>query len=72
MDKKKIILTEGDLNTEYTITHNPHQKYIALGLFSGNTIKIITKSKYNRNLVVAVGDSRYIISKNITDGIMVC
>ena len=66
-----IPLVEGRLDKEYSILCNNIQKYIELGMYHGNTVKIIKNDHSDRNLIIAVGESRYILSKNIAQNIMV-
>jgi len=56
---------------QYKIISNPHQKSFELGLFNGNIITVIRNHCFQRNMIIAVSDSRYIISKDIARHIKV-
>ncbi len=66
-----IPLSVGEIEKDYKIICNPNPKCFELGLCHGNLIRIIKNNDYDRNLVIAVGDSRYIISRNVADKIMI-
>ncbi|HPK40470.1 MAG TPA: FeoA family protein [Candidatus Cloacimonadota bacterium] len=56
---------------KYKIVSNPHRKSFELGLFNGNIIEVIRNSCNQRNIIIGVNDSRYIISKDIARHIKV-
>jgi Fe2+ transport system protein FeoA len=64
-------LEDAQEDMEYIILKNIHRKSFELGLYNGNTIKIIRNNHYQRNLIIAVGESRYIISKDIARHILI-
>lgn len=66
-----VPLSLADVDKEYKIICNPNPKCFELGMCHGNMIRIIKNNEYDRNIVIAVGDSRYIVSRNVADCIMV-
>jgi len=64
-------LDKAQEDMEYLIIKNIHRKSFELGLYNGNTVKIIRNNQYQRNLIIAVGESRYIISKDIARHIQI-
>lgn len=66
-----IPLSLAEAEREFIIICNPNPKCFELGLCHGNVIRIVKNNDYDRNIVVAVSDSRYIISRNVADFIMV-
>ncbi len=66
-----IPLSLATADDEFTIVCNPNPKCFELGLCHGSVIRIVKNNEYDRNLVIAVGDSRYIISRSVADYIMV-
>jgi Fe2+ transport system protein FeoA len=66
-----IPLAEGKLDKDYKILCNDNQKYLELGMYHGSIVRIIKNNEYDRNIVVAVGSSRYIISRNVAKFVMV-
>ena len=70
-EKNTAPLSEGKIDTEYKVISNPKLKYIEMGLYHDSIVRIIKNNDCDRNLVIAVGDARYIISKNIAKTIMV-
>ncbi len=56
---------------EYIINCNHHRKSFELGLFRGNRVRIISNSYFQKNMIVGVGDSRYIISRDVAKTITV-
>jgi len=69
--KNAIPLADAVVDKDYNILCNTNQKYYELGMYHGSTVRIIKNNKSNRNLIVAVGSSRYIISRNIAKNIAV-
>lgn len=67
----QIFLDHADVELEYEILCNPHRKSFELGLFNGNKIKVIRNNDFQNNIIVAVGESRYIISREIARNISV-
>ena len=68
-NENTIPLSDAKKELKYKIVNNPYQKYFELGLYNGSEI-IVFKTN-DRNLVIAVGSSRYIIPRNIAKDIMV-
>jgi len=66
-----ISLDQTKVDTEYSIVCNPYLKYFEMGLSHGSPILVIKNTSSDRNLIIGVGDSRYIISRNIAKRIMV-
>ena len=66
-----ISLEQGNEEKEYQIVCNPHRKSSELGLFNGNTIRVVRNHDFQNNIIVAVGESRYILSKDIAKSISI-
>ena len=64
-----ITLSQAEMNCKYRIIDNPNQKYFELGLYNGSEINVFKTN--DRNLVIAVGASRYIIPKKVGKEIIV-
>ncbi|MDD3050928.1 MAG: FeoA family protein [Candidatus Cloacimonetes bacterium] len=58
-------------NEEMIIARNLDRKTVEMGLFCGANIKVIRNNENDQNLIVVVGDSRYIISREIAQMIYV-
>ncbi len=66
-----LSLDLAELNQDYMITFNPHRKSFELGLYIGNTVRVIRNNYFQRNIIIAVAESRYMISKDIAKRIKV-
>ncbi len=64
-------LENAEIETKYEIVCNSHRKSFELGLFNGNQITVIRNNDFQNNIIVAVGDSRYILSKEIAKNIFI-
>lgn len=64
-------LDQAEEEKSYKILSNLHRKSFELGLYNGNQITVVRNNAYQRNLIIAVGESRYIISKGIARHILV-
>jgi Fe2+ transport system protein FeoA len=62
------LLEEGE---SAIIVNNPNLKTIERGLYAGAQVFMLRNKNYEPNLVVAVGDSRYILSRRISKQITV-
>ena len=68
-NENTIPLSDAVIDRNYRIVDNPNQKYFELGLYNGGEIFVLKKN--DRNLVVAVGASRYIIPRKVANTIVV-
>jgi len=64
-----ITLSQALIKCKYRIVDNPNQKYFELGLYIGSEINVFKTN--DRNLIIAVGASRYIIPQYIAKNIKV-
>jgi len=64
-------LATTEIDQDYLIVCNPFPKYFEMGLSHGSNIHIIKNNTSDRNLIIGVGESRYIISRNIAKQILV-
>ena len=53
------------------VVGNPDRKTVELGLFSGASVHVLQNNAKEPNMVVAVGDARYAISKQAAGRITV-
>ena len=58
-------------NAEVIIISNADKKTLEMGLFSGAHITVIKNRPHDANLVIASGESRYIISREAAGQIQV-
>ena len=56
---------------KYVIMSNPDRKTVEMGVFNGGIITVHKNDGTDPNLVVAVGESRYIISRDVAKRIVV-
>ncbi len=69
--KGKLSLSESMVNRKVTILANPDRKTVEMGLYPGATASVVKNEPFNPNLIVSVGECRYIIAKSIADEILV-
>ncbi|MCL2064311.1 MAG: FeoA domain-containing protein [Candidatus Cloacimonetes bacterium] len=69
INENLIPLSKAVINCKYKIVDNPNQKYFELGLYNGSEINVFKTN--DRNLVIAVGASRYILPQKVAKDIMV-
>jgi len=66
-----ISLAEVSSEQKATITCNADVKTIERGLYLGMSVSIIRNDPVEPNLIIAVGDARYVIDRRIARQIMV-
>jgi len=59
-------------DAEVLIVSNKDRKTLEMGLFSGASVRVLKNRPRDANMVVATGESRYIISKESAAKIKVC
>jgi len=64
-------LSEAEVGRRYSIILNPDKKTIEMGIFNGSIITVHKNEFSDQNIVVGVGNSRYIIPKTIAEKIIV-
>ncbi len=69
--KGKLSLSESMVNRKVTILVNPDRKTVEMGLYPGATASVVKNEPFNPNVIVSVGECRYIIAKSIADEILV-
>jgi len=57
---------------DLVVTSNSNRKTLEMGLFTGASVQVIKNRPNDANMVVAAGESRYIISKEAAVKIRVC
>jgi Fe2+ transport system protein FeoA len=63
------ILTEAEVGKKYIILNNPDIKTMEMGLYRGGIITVHKNEEDNPNIVVGVGESRYIIPRELAEKI---
>lgn len=66
-----IVLTETKENKDYQVVFNSQLKLIEMGLFAGAKLTVVKNDSSNPNIIVNVSDSKYMISKEIAEDILV-
>ncbi len=64
-------LSECKEDTTHIIIDNSDKQSMEMGLFGGATVRVIRNSIGSPNMVVGVGDSRYMLSKDTALKILV-
>jgi len=71
MHGKKANLSDAAEDSVVIIICNHDHRTVERGLYTGVQVKILRNEREEPNLVVAVGDSRYVLDKRIARGIKV-
>lgn len=66
-----LSLDLAEIDQDYMITFNPHRKSFELGLHIGSIVRVIRNNDFQRNIIIAVAESRYMISKDIAKRIKI-
>ncbi|OQX70642.1 MAG: hypothetical protein B6D62_04000 [Candidatus Cloacimonas sp. 4484_275] len=53
------------------VMENPDKKTVEMGIYVGNTVIVQKNDRNEPNIVVAVGESRYIIPRNLAKRILI-
>ena len=64
-------LNNAVVNKKYVILSNPDRKTVEMGVFNGGIITVQKNDSTDPNLVIAVGESRYIMSRAVAERIIV-
>jgi len=64
-------LSDAEIGCRYSVILNPDKKTIEMGIFNGSIITVHKNESIDQNIVVGVGNSRYIIPKIIADKIVI-
>jgi len=65
-------LAQAVTDSTVTITCNNDHKTVERGLYTGVQVKILRNEMNEPNLIVAVGDARYVLDRRIAKRIKVC
>lgn len=57
---------------DVVVISNADRKTLEMGLFTGASVQVIKNRPNDANMVVAAGESRYIIAKEAAEKIKVC
>lgn len=66
-----ISLNEAEIGKKYIILENPDVKTMEMGLYRSGIITVHKNEEDNPNIVVGVGESRYIIPRELAEKIIV-
>lgn len=66
-----IYLTEAEIGKKYVIMNNPDVKTMEMGLYHSGIITVHKNESDNPNIVIGVGESRYIIPRELASKIIV-
>lgn len=58
-------------DADWVIVSNPNRKTLEMGLFKGARVHVIKNDPRDPNLVIAAGDSRYAVAREIAQRIKV-
>ncbi len=70
-DREYASLNQAELGKKYKIICNPDRKTIEMGIFAGGLISVQKDDPNDQNIVVAVGNSRYIIPRELAERILI-
>lgn len=68
---QKIPLSNAAVGSRHCVIMNPDKKTVEMGIFSGSIITVHKNELSDQNIVVGVGNSRYIIPKTIAAEIII-
>jgi len=69
--RKKKCIKEVREGEKCLIQYNKDKKTIEMGLYSGNVVKVMKNEDSDHNIIICVGESRYIIPKETAEKIEV-
>jgi Fe2+ transport system protein FeoA len=68
---QKFPLSNAETGSRHFIVLNPDKKTLEMGIYNGCVITIHKNEPADKNIVVGVGDSRYIIPRTTAEHILV-
>ena len=68
---QKISLSTAAVGSRHCVITNPDKKTVEMGIFNGSIITVHKNEVSDQNIVVGVGNSRYIIPKTIASEIII-
>ena len=68
---QKFSLSAAEVGERHCIVLNPDKKTVEMGIFNGSVITVHKNESTDQNIVVGVGNSRYIIPKTIAEQIII-
>ncbi len=68
---QKFPLSTAEVGSRHCVIMNPDKKTIEMGIFNGSIITVHKNELSDQNIVVGVGNSRYIIPKTIAEEIII-
>ena len=71
INRSRINLNEAEENKRYIVFINQDKKTIELGMYVNSIISVQKNDPNEQNIVVRVGESRYIIPRDIAKNIIV-
>lgn len=70
-DRDYASLNQAELGKKYVIVCNPDRKTFEMGIFAGGIISVQKNDPNDNNIVVGVGNSRYIIPRELAERILI-
>ncbi len=64
-------LNNAQINRKYIVRFNPDKKTIEMGIYAGSIISVQKNELDDPNIIVAIGESRYIIPRKIAEQILI-
>ena len=64
-------LNDAKINQKYIVRFNPDKKTIEMGIYAGSIISVQKNEFDDPNIIVAIGESRFIIPREIADQILI-
>ncbi|MBN2460435.1 MAG: ferrous iron transport protein A [Candidatus Cloacimonetes bacterium] len=64
-------LDDARIGERYLILHNPDRKTVEMGIFCGSIVTVQKNDPVDQNLIVAIGETRYIIPRDLAGKILV-
>ncbi len=61
----------GKLGKKYKVISNPDKKTVEMGIFSGSMVEVQKNETTEPNIIVGVGESRYIIPRELAERILI-
>ncbi|MBC8385785.1 MAG: ferrous iron transport protein A [Candidatus Cloacimonetes bacterium] len=61
----------GEIGKKYVVISNPDKKTVEMGIFAGSMIEIQKNESSEPNIIVGVGESRYIIPRELAEQILI-
>jgi len=60
-----------DIGNKYIVISNPDKKTVEMGIFAGSVIEVQKNENTEPNIIVGVGESRYIIPRELAEQILI-